>query len=261
MTCCIFLGILLTNGYWFNLQTRQWEQVRFPPYPEFEPFETRNLMMYSFRGKPTVFNMPSCDSDGECIYNDVVQYDSLYDRWESIGTMLHHRGFSTIVEVPGEYCEVARYETPSRRTAAIVVGGISNPEEPNQGDNVLNSVELIGCPRSISIPLEDFPERIYLTAGVHFVLDEEDFPLGKVVVCGGFTTSLENRCWEMDPSTGSTTWAETDYTLGGPRWAHEMVLAADTSSGSNKRVPMVLGGQNRNTEIWDPIAEEWKNYK
>ncbi len=236
-----------------------WEQLRFPPFPEFLPFETSPLMMYSFRGKPTIFNMPTCDSEGECILNDIVQYDSLSDHWESIGTMLHQRSFSNVVEVPREYCDVARYEPPSQRTAAIILGGMSDPELPGQDDNLLQSAELFGCSRSISIPLEDFPERIYLTGGVHFVLDEEDDPYGKVMVCGGYTDRLESRCWELDPMAMS--WSVANYTLEGTRWAHEMILAPDLSSGSNKRVPLVMGGQNKYTEVWDPITDTWKGYK
>ncbi len=62
--------------------------------------------------------------------NDVVQYDDLTDRWDSIGNMLHPRGLSTIVEVPEEYCNVARYDTPTRRPAAIIVGGSSSLTNP-----------------------------------------------------------------------------------------------------------------------------------
>ena len=58
----LYPGILLRSGFWFNLRTEEWEQLRFPPYFEFARAPNA---MYSFRGKPTVFGNTVCDSEGK----------------------------------------------------------------------------------------------------------------------------------------------------------------------------------------------------
>ncbi len=263
----LLAGILLHSGFWFNLKTEEWEQLRFPPYAEHE--RTPNQMT-SFRGKPTVFGNTVCDAEGECVQEEVIQYNEDTDSWKRIGEMLHYRGFSTIVEVPQEFCEAAQYPEPSTDTAAVIIGGINTLDVNSESATILNSVELFGCPNSLSIPLDNFPTRIYVTGGVHFVLDEVNNPMGRIVVCGGVGCTInglceeQNTCWELDTTTLS--WSQADYALLEVRYGHVMSLSPDFDSGTNNRVPMVSGGSGFNeaaeeTEIWDALAEEWKSYR
>ncbi len=219
--------------------------------------------MTSFRGKPTVFGNTVCDSEGECIQEEVIQYNVETDSWERIGELLHYRGFSAIVEVPQEFCEAADYPDPSTNTVALIVGGIRNV---GSDETVLDSVELFGCPSSLSIPFnEKFPVSISMTSGIHSVSDEENNPMGMIIVCGGMgcdangTCEEMDSCWEFNPVT--LTWNEAGYTLLSPRYGHVMSLSPDLDSGTNNRVPLVLGGSVEETEIWNSLLEEWKDYR
>ncbi len=106
-------GILLRNGYWFNLETETWEQRRFPPYAMF--FTEPNAIT-SFRGKPTVFGNTVCDDAGSCTYSEVVQYDPETDSWDSLGQMSVGRAFHTVIEVPVELCYLSATTTTTTTT-------------------------------------------------------------------------------------------------------------------------------------------------
>ncbi len=55
-------------------------------------------------------------------------------------------------------------------SAALIIGGVRTLAIDGGVGTVLSSVEVFGCPRSISIPLDDgFPVGIYATGGVHYV--------------------------------------------------------------------------------------------
>ncbi len=268
VSSCIFkyfLGLLLTSGFWLNLRTLEWTQLKFPPLPELGQ-QPPNVQMFSFRGNPTIFGSPACDTEGECLHKDVLQYNSARDEWNVIGELLHHRGLSTYAEVPAAYCDVTRFEEPDTRSAALIIGGIQDVNVPSGEANILSSVELFGCPNSRSIPMGDFPVGIYLTGGAYYVQNPEDDELGIILVCGGYNCQdnsnsdceITDACWQWDAT--SLEWSESDFTLNNIRWAHVMTLAPDFESGSNKRVPLVLGGQNSSTEIWDPVNAEWKDY-
>ncbi len=87
--CTFLTGIMLKNGYWFNLESLEWESKRFPPNPPFVPDLTDAL--YSFRGSPTFFGSPVCDENGECEYREVLWYDSDRDIYYSLGNMNEQR--------------------------------------------------------------------------------------------------------------------------------------------------------------------------
>ncbi len=80
---------MLKNGYWFNLESLEWESKRFPPNPPFVQDITDAL--YSFRGSPTFFGSPVCDENGECEYREVLWYDLNRDIFVSLGNMIQQR--------------------------------------------------------------------------------------------------------------------------------------------------------------------------
>ncbi len=91
----IFLsGLMLRNGYWFNLIDSTWEAKRFPPNPPNTIADPDAL--YTFRGAPTMFGGAVCDSELTCEYREVLQYDSEEDLWVSLGNMMESRGFHEV---------------------------------------------------------------------------------------------------------------------------------------------------------------------
>ncbi len=79
---------MLRNGYWFNLETREWEARRFPPSMDIVADPNA---LFTFRGAPTFFGGTVCDEDGYCEYREVQQYDSDQDLWITIGSMMESR--------------------------------------------------------------------------------------------------------------------------------------------------------------------------
>ncbi len=64
-------GILLKNGFWYDIERNTWEERAYPPDANFLLESPPNE--YSFRGMMTIFGNPLCDSEGYCEYQDVVQ--------------------------------------------------------------------------------------------------------------------------------------------------------------------------------------------
>ena len=95
-------GIFTRWGFWLNLDTLEWEEKALAP---FSPIAANNLVeMWSFQGKPTFFGFPKCDNLGECLPQDVMQYQPDTDTWLNLGPMMEARTMHEVVEVPLEYC-------------------------------------------------------------------------------------------------------------------------------------------------------------
>ncbi len=102
---------MLQNGYWYDITEQTWQAARFPPYPQ-EPNVPEPEALFNFRGRPTIFGNPSCDSQGECVYLDVIQYNPGTNSWDNLGEMLHSRELHTVVEVPESFCLLAEFPEP-----------------------------------------------------------------------------------------------------------------------------------------------------
>ncbi len=229
------------TGYWFNLLTLEWEQKRFPPYYENGP--TPNAL-YNFRGKATLFGNGDCDEEGICTSTDVLQYDPDQDLWISMGRMIKSRTMHSVIEVPKTFCDVVTHPAPSQDTAAMVIGGLGDYDPVSGRRTILMSVELFGCPNTPDgILIEDFPQRVYLTAGKHFDVidrDEQEPANGSVLVCGGYSCDpdqifcrISTSCYEWTPDNS---WQLRNETLDRSRWAHIMASVPDVNSGSNAQV-------------------------
>ncbi len=284
---------MLRNGYWFNLNTEEWEAKKFPPN---NPFVSEADAMHYFRGEPTVFGSPVCNSEGHCYYTEVIQYNPIYDRWDSIGTISESKQFHEVVEVPREFCEriaaastappttptgptestteivTDPYVAPDTSTVAMIIGG--NWDEATRLQT-MSSVELFGCPgyEERSFPLLDFPNGVYLSGATYFANNQD---VGKVVACGGFlcadlaveieTCELTERCFEWTLESGE--WEETPG-LNDQKWSHLMTLVQNLDNiidvnGEpvivDELVPMVIG-QNEHTEIYNTSTREWMPYR
>ncbi len=241
--------------------------------------------IYNFRGKTTIFGAPSCDSDINCKYDEIIQYDPDDDRWVKLGNMLEPRLLHAVIEVPVEFCDSIATSTTSSAptteqststrptqststpppetfdTVAMVIGGVSNPV----GGGILSDVELFGCPDlgNNLITVDDFPTGIFLTSGVHLPVD--GMP-GSVVVCGGeacvpgtSTCDITGNCFQWTPQNQ---WQRFGADLTTSKYLHLMALAPDLEdeNADGGQVPLVLG-LNRQTEIYNRERNEWRPYK
>ncbi len=268
----------MRNGYWFDFTYRLWKAQEFPP---------NNMLVeepnsaFGFQGKLTIFGNPVCNAMGACEYTEVIQHDPILDAWITLGHMTIDRRYHDVVEVPVEFCDVLGDIQPTTETptttadpattdeplpgeesnnVAMIIGGVW---EGASGGNLLPSVELFGCPgyEDVALPIDDFPVAIYLSGG-EYLEDEE-----KVLVCGGFT--CDNRpdqlncrivtdCYEW---TNELHWQQASASLNERRWAHIMVSAVNIDlPGNDTRYPLVLGGSNAETEIYDPDNDVWNPY-
>ncbi len=263
-------GILLRNGYWYRLSDNTWHQMKFPPHIMLGHLQDADAL-YNFRGKPTTFGAPTCDSDIACEYTEINQYHSNTNQWVKIGNLRQSRGFHEVIEIPLEFCQsnvnatttttvmpaVSTTATPQADTAAMIIGGVTNREG---GGDVTDSVELFGCPKinhDFLVDMKDFPVGVYLTAGVYY-------PDGnKVMVCGGNQCTsprvcqVKPDCYEWLPMEEE--WVQADNGLNNGKWAHLMGLAANIDDPS-REVPFVLG-YGTETEIYDPDTESWQDYE
>lgn len=268
-------GILLRNGYWFDLEYRTWEAQKFPP---------NNVLVdepnsaFGYQGKLTIFGNPVCNSTGECRYTEVVQHNPGEDTWLTLGHMTTDRRYHEVVEVPVEFCDVlgtimTTTEAPTTTedpaitdeplpgedssNVAMIIGGIW---EEASGGSTLPSVELFGCPgyQNVALPVEDYPTAIYLTAGQY--MEDEN----KVLVCGGFTCEdqigcrIITDCYEWMPELH---WQEATASLNERKWSHIMASAVNVDLvGDDEHYPLVLGGTDTVTEMYDPVNDEWYPY-
>ncbi len=270
---------MLRNGYWFNLETLEWEVKRFPPN---NLYVQEIDSLYYFRGKPTVFGSPVCEGGGTCKYIEVNQYDSETDRWNKLGNLIESRGFQGVVEVPQSLCDHipemttlttqvttssttevvtdTTVEPPDKTTAAIIIGGSWIEADIR---TTMASVEIFGCPgyEDRSFPLLDYPLGVFLTGATYFPNSQE---LGKLISCGGFLCdenfcSLGGECFEW---TVEDQWQEAPP-LVEIKWSHLMALVKNLDDNSpitrEERVPMVLG-QNHKTQIYNVTTREWTTY-
>ncbi len=263
-------GILLRNGYWYRLSDTSWHQMKFPPHIMFGNLPDADAL-YNFRGKPTTFGAPTCDSDIICKYTEINQYHSNVNQWVKIGNLQQSRGFHEVVEIPPEFCQTIADPTttttvmqhtsttafPEYETAALIIGGVINREE---GGDITDSVELFGCPNvnyDGLIDIKKFPVGVMLTGGIYY-------PDGdKVMVCGGQQCTsprvcqISIDCYEWFP--GRAEWVKAENGLNNVKWGHFMGLAANMNDPS-RQVPMVLG-YGVGTEIYNPDLELWEEYE
>ena len=101
-------GIMTRYGYFFDISTQTWTKKADPPVVSIAGVTNA---LWTFRGKPTIFGHPVCDDVGRCEFKEVWQYDPDMDIWEPIGEMLHSRTYTTVIEVPAEWCEVLGIST------------------------------------------------------------------------------------------------------------------------------------------------------
>ncbi len=106
-------GILLQNGYVYDIEASTWDTVAFPPN---NPIVQEANSAFSFRGRMTIFGNPVCDGDGQCEYREVLQYDPDGNAWVSLGKMVMDRRLHEVVEVPAEWCDLALGESPLTTT-------------------------------------------------------------------------------------------------------------------------------------------------
>ncbi len=81
-------------------------------------------------------------------------------------------------------------------TVALIIGGYWNHPD---GNTMVSGTELFGCPGSVdpetgeymAIPIDDYPENVYMTAGVYYEEEGVDAPdEGKAMVCGGLSCNM-----------------------------------------------------------------------
>ena len=101
-------GIMTRWGYFFDMQAKNWTKKANPPV---NAISGMTNAMWTFRGRPTIFGHPVCDNDGMCENKEVWQYNPDKDMWEHLGDMLHSRTYTTVIEVPGEWCDVLTVPT------------------------------------------------------------------------------------------------------------------------------------------------------
>ncbi len=277
---------MLRNGYWYNLETQEWEVKMFPPN---NLYVQEIDSLYYFRGKPTIFGSPVCEGDGTCSYVEVDQYDPDTDTWNKLGNLIESRGFQAVIEVPQSLCDQLpdmttittestvqpttepvtdpTEEPPDQTTAALIIGGSWSDADILKS---MASVEIFGCPgyEDRSFPLPDYPfGGVMLTGATYFPNSQE---VGKLIACGGFLCQnpvideafckLGDECYEW---TVENEW-QAAPPLTQRKWSHLMALVKnldDTSPiTSEERVPLVIG-QNHQTQIYNVTTREWTVYK
>ena len=78
-----------------------WFKKAAPPY--FQTTTNPNNM-YTFRGLPTIFGSPTCNDNGFCATNRVIQYDPVADEWSYMADMSTARLYHEVIEVPRSFC-------------------------------------------------------------------------------------------------------------------------------------------------------------
>jgi len=258
-------GILIRNGFWFDLIDHKWEQARFPP--AFEKSVVPNAL-YSFRGRATMFGNTECDNEGNCEYTEIVSYDGESDTWISMGNMLKPRTLHEVIEVPKEFCDLPPVQ--EERKVAMILGGVGGFND--DGTRILlDTVELFGCPGNPegSYFIDSYPVQVYYP-GANYIEPRvlgDGTPEG-VLSCGGYSRypttgdmSITNDCYFWDPSQDDG-WVDLGKGgVGTSRWSHLMVLGPDLESGSFRQVPILIGGAGERTDIYDFQEDEWRRYK
>ncbi len=260
-------GVMTSTGYWFNLNERTWTAKRFPPY--YDNVHTAHGGMASFRGKATIFGTQHCNEEGTCDNIGVYQYEEASDEWRYLGKQVHSRDQHEIIEVPKSFCDVS--PPPQTETAAMIIGGVGGG---GWNRELRQTVELFGCPGRDSFLIEELPVSLYLSAGRYFeVLDRDAQELsGSVLVCGGFICQdpvnstgcgISSECYQWTAQNNSNSninnWNVRPEQLDQGRWAQLLAAVVDVNSGSNTKVPLLLG-QEEETIIYDYLQGEWEEY-
>ena len=258
---------------------RVWEQKHEPP---FHPWGFESNQMYTWRGLPTIFGNPICDTNEECDYKRIVQYSPDRDEWINIGEAMFSRRFFDLIPVPAEFCdnfiapgskvaEESKYqpynllpplEAPKQMTgqnAALIIGGFTQfGEDPRVSD----VVELFGCDgvETDTIALAPFPKDTYLPAGAHWMENGKHM----IAVCGGYhcfdnACALERECYTYSPETN--TWDNSMANLVMPRYAHFMHLMPNLNTSDPNDENLSVYGYHLETEIYDHLGSgQWEIY-
>ncbi len=152
------------NGFWYNIEENNWQQLRFPPYAN---VANEPNALFKFQGKPTIFGSAVCEGDGTCEYIGVEQYDLDTNSWVSMGRMVQTREYHDVIEVPVSFCDFDKRPLLSN-SAAMIVGGIGEGSYPETH----SSVELFGCPGEENTILgPEFPYPLSYT-GINIEIDK-----------------------------------------------------------------------------------------
>ncbi len=262
-------GIFTRYGYFYNLNSGEWEKKAIPPYDRVAGLTNS---MFTFQGKPTVFGVPSCKSEGVCTYRSIIQYNPDNDEWVNIGEMRDSRRFHTVVAMPSSVCDNfdlgstpdpmttlgqgADPESSLGQRAALVIGGQKDAALPN---SAISTVELFGCPNTNQpIYVKDFPTSIYYSGGALM-------PDGsRVLVCGGFgcnndasECNTKEECYYWNPTFNS--W-DNAPSLTEPRDHFIMTFGPDVNrENSGSQLPTIIGGGSTTTMILN--GNRWSNYE
>ena len=221
--------------------------------------------MWSFQGKPTIFGNPTCDEDFRCSFSEVIQFDLASNTWEVLGNMLRSRRYHEVIEVPVSVCEdftstltppiTTEEPSPFDVTAALLIGGF-NPDR--EGGNILNEVEVFGCPNPVSIP--SYPFNTYFP-GATFVRDEND---GHVLVCGGFECNEEmigcfvsKQCYTWEPQSNS--W-QPAAPLPEMSWNHLLTQIPKPTQPDESLSPVIIGSYANASLIYNSNEDAWEEY-
>ena len=108
-------GIFTYSGYWMNLWDFTWRKFAPPPLDMVANSLAPDTMTL-FRGKPTVFGHPTCGDFGDCVTNEILQFDLATNTWNSLGTMNNPRSTHNVIEVPMSQCNEDTTTTTSTST-------------------------------------------------------------------------------------------------------------------------------------------------
>ena len=285
-------GILIDEGFLFNLNTSMWESKQPPPLHPWSPTSTPGL--WSYQGRPTIFGQPVCDINGNCPAKSVVQYVPESDEWINLGDFRISRALETVVEVPAEFCDpffpppwatttttsaptttsdsgtdltttdsgntATDLTTPTlgdRPNVALIIGGVGDDTF-----DIYNTVELFGCPGSTedSIEVANFPRDVYFTASTFVDRDG-----GHVVACGGHQSTLgigdiHSNCYDF--RAGEDAWQINYMPMNRARYVHmmEMMVDLDDPTGAQTLYPVVYGYWNV-SEMYDYTVGAWNDYR
>ena len=270
---------MASHGFWFNLDTFEWEKKT--PVPHRPMVPELPTPLYTFRNRPTFFGNQDCDNEGYCQYSEVIQYRSWTDTWEVIGKLNQGRTRQEVIMVPNNFCEgldapmssttdipptVQPTDSPSMttmapqfETVAMIIGGYAVGSE---GDAFveLNTVEMYGCDGANPV-ISDLPIGMYQFSGAFL----HDSVSDRVLVCGGYQCEsgdlycgdLSGDCYEWRPT--DNIWRRTPA-LNEARRTHATVQVPDLDSEGHPVRPLVMG-YTEMTEIFVEEDNEWREYR
>ena len=131
-------GLFIRHGYWLDLETTTWYKKAAPPF-----YQTTNNPnnMFTFRGLPTIFGSPTCNDNGYCANDRVIQYDPVTDKWNYLEDMGTARLYHEVIEVPKSFCyeyTPPPTEATTETTTEATTTGTGSTDEPTTGTGPTN---------------------------------------------------------------------------------------------------------------------------